>query len=165
MKECAWVRPETAAEVEFVEWTPEGHLRHARLVVSSVMEFAAISLGSLSRWSATTCTPNRSCRMSSGTGSYSRTSDPTSKSIRVRNKPGLVSVKPSNRYDAVPGSALARLPLRRPNASIKAGHHEARAAWTASSANQDLRSYIQLLIEARTVELAAFHRRCNAHEF
>jgi len=32
MKECVWVRPELAAEVEFVEWTPEGHLRHARFV-------------------------------------------------------------------------------------------------------------------------------------
>jgi ATP-dependent DNA ligase len=30
MKECAWVRPELVAEVEFVEWTPDGHLRHAR---------------------------------------------------------------------------------------------------------------------------------------
>jgi bifunctional non-homologous end joining protein LigD len=32
MKECVWVRPELAAKVEFVEWTPEGHLRHARFV-------------------------------------------------------------------------------------------------------------------------------------
>jgi ATP-dependent DNA ligase len=32
MKGCVWVRPELVAEVEFVEWTPEGHLRHARLV-------------------------------------------------------------------------------------------------------------------------------------
>jgi ATP-dependent DNA ligase len=32
MKECVWVRPELAAEVEFVEWTPEGHLRHARFI-------------------------------------------------------------------------------------------------------------------------------------
>jgi DNA ligase D-like protein (predicted ligase) len=30
MKECVWVRPELLAEVEFVEWTPDGHLRHAR---------------------------------------------------------------------------------------------------------------------------------------
>ena len=30
MKECVWVRPELVAEIEFVEWTPEGHLRHAR---------------------------------------------------------------------------------------------------------------------------------------
>jgi ATP-dependent DNA ligase len=26
------VRPELVAEVEFVEWTPEGKLRHARFV-------------------------------------------------------------------------------------------------------------------------------------
>ena len=32
MKECVWVRPELVAEVEFVEWTPEGHLRHSRFV-------------------------------------------------------------------------------------------------------------------------------------
>ena len=32
MKECVWVRQELVAEVEFVEWTPEGHLRHARFV-------------------------------------------------------------------------------------------------------------------------------------
>jgi len=32
VKECMWVRPELAAKVEFVEWTPEGHLRHARFV-------------------------------------------------------------------------------------------------------------------------------------
>jgi bifunctional non-homologous end joining protein LigD len=32
MKECVWVRPERVADVEFVEWTPEGHLRHARFV-------------------------------------------------------------------------------------------------------------------------------------
>jgi ATP-dependent DNA ligase len=32
MKECVLARPELVAEVEFVEWTPEGHLRHARFV-------------------------------------------------------------------------------------------------------------------------------------
>jgi DNA ligase D-like protein (predicted ligase) len=32
MKECVWVRPELEAWVEFVEWTPEGHLRHARFI-------------------------------------------------------------------------------------------------------------------------------------
>lgn len=32
MKECVWVLPELVAEVEFVEWTPGGHLRHARFV-------------------------------------------------------------------------------------------------------------------------------------
>jgi bifunctional non-homologous end joining protein LigD len=32
VKECVWVRPELVAEIEFVEWTPEGKLRHARFV-------------------------------------------------------------------------------------------------------------------------------------
>jgi ATP-dependent DNA ligase len=32
MKECVWVRPELVAEVEFVEWTPDNHLRHPRFV-------------------------------------------------------------------------------------------------------------------------------------
>jgi ATP-dependent DNA ligase len=32
MKECVWVRPDLVAEVEFVEWTAEGKLRHARFV-------------------------------------------------------------------------------------------------------------------------------------
>ena len=32
LKECVWVRPKLVAEVEFVQWTPDGHLRHARFV-------------------------------------------------------------------------------------------------------------------------------------
>ena len=32
MKECVWVRPELVAEVDFVESTPDKHLRHARFV-------------------------------------------------------------------------------------------------------------------------------------
>jgi bifunctional non-homologous end joining protein LigD len=32
MKDCVWVRPERVAEVEFVEWTPDAHLRHRRFV-------------------------------------------------------------------------------------------------------------------------------------
>jgi ATP-dependent DNA ligase len=32
IKECVWMRPELMVEVEFVEWTPDGHLRHARFV-------------------------------------------------------------------------------------------------------------------------------------
>ena len=32
IKECVWLRPELLAEVEFVEWTAEGKLRHARFV-------------------------------------------------------------------------------------------------------------------------------------
>jgi ATP-dependent DNA ligase len=30
MKECAWVLPERQCEVEFVEWTRNGHLRHPK---------------------------------------------------------------------------------------------------------------------------------------
>jgi ATP-dependent DNA ligase len=32
MKECVWVRPELVAEMEFVERTPDRHLRNARFV-------------------------------------------------------------------------------------------------------------------------------------
>jgi ATP-dependent DNA ligase len=32
IKECVWVRPELAAEVEFVERPPDRHLRHARFI-------------------------------------------------------------------------------------------------------------------------------------
>ena len=32
MKECVWVRPELVAKVEFVEWTPDNHLRHSRFI-------------------------------------------------------------------------------------------------------------------------------------
>ncbi len=29
MKECRWLKPELVAHIEFTEWTPDGHLRHA----------------------------------------------------------------------------------------------------------------------------------------
>jgi bifunctional non-homologous end joining protein LigD len=29
MKKCVWVKPELVAQIEFAEWTPDGHLRHA----------------------------------------------------------------------------------------------------------------------------------------
>jgi len=29
MKKCVWARPELVAQIEFTEWTPDGHLRHA----------------------------------------------------------------------------------------------------------------------------------------
>jgi bifunctional non-homologous end joining protein LigD len=32
MKDCAWVRPEVVGVFEFVEWTPENHLRHSRFI-------------------------------------------------------------------------------------------------------------------------------------
>ncbi|PWT83999.1 MAG: hypothetical protein C5B58_05450 [Acidobacteria bacterium] len=27
-----WLRPELVGQFEFVEWTPDGHLRHARFI-------------------------------------------------------------------------------------------------------------------------------------
>jgi bifunctional non-homologous end joining protein LigD len=30
MKECVWLKPKLVAQIEFTEWTPDGHLRHSR---------------------------------------------------------------------------------------------------------------------------------------
>lgn len=30
MKKCVWLRPEVVAQIEFTEWTPDGHLRQAK---------------------------------------------------------------------------------------------------------------------------------------
>jgi bifunctional non-homologous end joining protein LigD len=32
MKECRWVTPVLVGQFEFLEWTPDGHLRHARFM-------------------------------------------------------------------------------------------------------------------------------------
>jgi ATP-dependent DNA ligase len=32
MKNCKWLKPELVAEIEFAEWTPDDHLRHAKFV-------------------------------------------------------------------------------------------------------------------------------------
>ena len=32
MKKCVWVRPELVAQIEFLEWTESGHLRHSKFV-------------------------------------------------------------------------------------------------------------------------------------
>jgi len=32
MKNCVWLRPELVAQIEFGEWTPDGHLRHSKFV-------------------------------------------------------------------------------------------------------------------------------------
>jgi bifunctional non-homologous end joining protein LigD len=29
MKNCRWLRPKLVAQIEFTEWTPDGHLRHS----------------------------------------------------------------------------------------------------------------------------------------
>jgi bifunctional non-homologous end joining protein LigD len=30
MKNCIWLKPQLAAQIEFTEWTPDGHLRHSK---------------------------------------------------------------------------------------------------------------------------------------
>jgi ATP-dependent DNA ligase len=32
MKNCVWLKPERVAQIEFTEWTPDGHLRDSRFV-------------------------------------------------------------------------------------------------------------------------------------
>ena len=32
MKNCVWLEPELVAQIEFTEWTPDGHLRHSKFV-------------------------------------------------------------------------------------------------------------------------------------
>jgi len=32
MKNCKWVKPELVAQIEFGEWTPDGHLRHSKFI-------------------------------------------------------------------------------------------------------------------------------------
>ena len=32
MVDCRWVKPVLVGQFEFVEWTGEGHLRHARFI-------------------------------------------------------------------------------------------------------------------------------------
>jgi DNA ligase D-like protein (predicted ligase) len=32
MKNCVWLKPELLAQIEFTEWTPDGHLRHSKFV-------------------------------------------------------------------------------------------------------------------------------------
>jgi bifunctional non-homologous end joining protein LigD len=32
MKDCRWLKPELVAQFEFVEWTPDNHLRHSRFI-------------------------------------------------------------------------------------------------------------------------------------
>jgi bifunctional non-homologous end joining protein LigD len=30
MEKCVWVQPEIVAQIEFLEWTDPGHLRHSK---------------------------------------------------------------------------------------------------------------------------------------
>jgi ATP-dependent DNA ligase len=32
MKNCIWIKPKLVAQIEFTEWTPDGHLRHSKFV-------------------------------------------------------------------------------------------------------------------------------------
>jgi bifunctional non-homologous end joining protein LigD len=32
MKNCMWLKPQLVAQIEFTEWTPDGHLRHSKSV-------------------------------------------------------------------------------------------------------------------------------------
>jgi ATP dependent DNA ligase C terminal region len=32
MKNCVWLKPEFVGQIEFTEWTPDGHLRHSKFV-------------------------------------------------------------------------------------------------------------------------------------
>jgi DNA ligase D-like protein (predicted ligase) len=32
IKNCVWLKPELVAQIEFTEWTPDGHLRHSKFV-------------------------------------------------------------------------------------------------------------------------------------
>jgi ATP-dependent DNA ligase len=32
MKNRRWLKPELVAQIEFAEWTPDGHLRHSKFV-------------------------------------------------------------------------------------------------------------------------------------
>ena len=32
MKNCVWLKPDMVAQIEFTEWTPDGHLRHSKFV-------------------------------------------------------------------------------------------------------------------------------------
>jgi ATP-dependent DNA ligase len=32
MRNCRWLKPELVVQIEFAEWTPDGHLRHSKFV-------------------------------------------------------------------------------------------------------------------------------------
>jgi len=32
MNECRWLKPVLVGQFEFLEWTPDGHLRHSRFI-------------------------------------------------------------------------------------------------------------------------------------
>ena len=32
MKNCVWVKPESVVQIDFGEWTPDGHLRYSKFI-------------------------------------------------------------------------------------------------------------------------------------
>lgn len=36
MRDCVWLRPELVAQIEFTEWTPDGHLRHSKFCALTI---------------------------------------------------------------------------------------------------------------------------------
>jgi ATP-dependent DNA ligase len=32
MTNCVWLKPQLVAQIEFTEWTPDGHLRHSKFI-------------------------------------------------------------------------------------------------------------------------------------
>jgi ATP-dependent DNA ligase len=32
MNVCCWLQPRLVAQIEFLEWTPENHLRHSKFI-------------------------------------------------------------------------------------------------------------------------------------
>jgi len=41
MKDCRWLKPVLVAQFEFVEWTPDNHLRHSHFVAMRTDKKAA----------------------------------------------------------------------------------------------------------------------------
>lgn len=41
MAKCRWLKPQLVAAIEFLEWTPEGHLRHSRFLEMRIDRVAA----------------------------------------------------------------------------------------------------------------------------
>jgi len=44
MKNCVWLKPQLVAQIEFTEWTPDGHLRHSKFVeiISEILKYLGL---------------------------------------------------------------------------------------------------------------------------
>jgi ATP-dependent DNA ligase len=58
MKNCQWLKPELVAQIEFAEWTPDGHLRHSKFAGNRAGS-SALSLAGV----ANSTTPPRNKRI------------------------------------------------------------------------------------------------------